>query len=294
MTFADILKMVRDLAPYVDDVCDLDSVVAILTLQLTNSDCLPPQKRAGSASKSTQIELTESSTAHPSKTDDFFPILHRSQVFPSDQLSIQMDLIDVNVTSLAKGEVSGPGSLVSDRITIQHRAPLNETENPSVHLGYDGDLLPLRAHLTVGDFIVFLRSRQVPFFVALGFRNDAPLPGKKNIFVRDLVQKSVRTRFTLGAIGTAADGAPTSEWWISPVSCESSGPCLPRLWLRPADAKMLRIGDRLILHHNSDGERTAHAYGTIIGLRTDGDRTSVRLREVTSLEPFVAITHPEN
>lgn len=294
ITFANVLEKIRDLAPYVEDVCDLDSVVAILTLQLTNTDCLPAQKKAGSGSKSTQIELTDSPNAHPSKTDDFFPILHRSQVFPSDQLSIQTDLVDANIAALEKSKFPGPASLLSDRLTIQHRAPLNETKNPSVHLGYDGELLPLRSLVSIGDFIVFLRSRQSPHFIALGFRKDSPLPENKNIYVSELVQKSVKTRFVLGTIGTSSVGALTSEWWVSPVPSDPPGLRATRLWLDHKDAMPLRIGDRIILHHDGDGGRTAHGYGTVAGLRDEGERTCVQLHEVTRLDPFVAITEAES
>lgn len=293
MTFTEALDKVRSLAPYVADVYDWDSVVAILSLELTNTDCLPAKKKAGSGSKSTQIELTDSPTAHPSKTDDFFPILHRSQVFPSDQMSLVVTLLDANIALLEGAPQPTPAGPTDDRLTIQHRAPLNATKNPSVHLGFDGEMLPLRNRLGVGDFIVFLRFRTSPHFLALGFPKGSGLPSNKGIYVKDLVQKSVKTRFTLGDVGSTSRAVEAAAWWISPISSDPNESRPARISLPREAAVSLRLGDCIILCHKSDGARFAHAFGTVASLRDEGEHVAVALRSLTAVHPYVGLDEPQ-
>ena len=183
--FETCLNVLKEELSYVEDQeFSWDKASAFLILQLSNTDSL--NKVADNKSNATQIQLT-SAKEEPkgfNKTEDFFPTLTLNKTFSKWRLAIPARINVENIRRLGGNEESQK-KWKDDTIQIRRRI-LNEKNgrgNPTLHVCYEDDLMPLRQNLNVKDYLVIVKLKSINRYYAFGVRATAALGNEKRMVV---------------------------------------------------------------------------------------------------------------
>ena len=212
-SFESLLVALKQNLPYVeDDTFSWDGVVAALIIQLTNTDSINKDR---SASHATQIQLTSEreATEGVRKTEDFFPTLTLNSTFKQWRLSVPARISNLNIDALSETPTGLSARWRDDTIQIRRRI-LNDdghgNGNPTLHICYGNDLMPLRELLHVNDYLVLLKCKDSGVYEAFGVRAEAELGSGKKMYLSSRAQ-SDSTTFSFSTI----DGNPETAHRIA-------------------------------------------------------------------------------
>ncbi len=188
-TFEHYLFILKQHLAYVEDsTFKWDNVVGILIIQLKNTDSL---NKNDHKSHATQIQITsgKDQASGMSKTEDFFPTLTLNTTFKSWRILVNARINMDNVAKLQQLDLKeSEDKWKQDSIQIRRRQ-LNEDKgksgNPTLHICYDNDLMPLRRVLCVNDYMVFAKQSSVPQYEVFGVRSDVDLGTGKRLLKKD-------------------------------------------------------------------------------------------------------------
>jgi len=189
--FEKYIETLRTELPYVEDESFAWSdVVSILIILLRNTDSL---NKANEASNATQIQITSERTVSDGmrKTEDFFPTLTLNSTFKSWKVAIPVRLNTKNIEKLG-GNTSSEVVWLPDQVQIRRRL-LNSDENgggnPTLHICYGNDIMPLREILTVDDYLVFAKRKNQEIYEAFGVKKGIDLGTGKNMYSSSVADK---------------------------------------------------------------------------------------------------------
>ncbi len=195
-TFEELLAVLKESLPYVeDDTFSWDGVVAALVIQLTNTDSINKDRPASHA---TQIQLTSEREASEGarKTEDFFPTLTLNSTFKQWRISIPARINNLNIDALSETPTGLTARWRDDTIQIRRRI-LNDdgngNGNPTLHICYGNDLMPLRELLHVNDYLVLVKCKDSGVYEAFGIRADAALGAGKKMYLSARAQSDSTT-----------------------------------------------------------------------------------------------------
>lgn len=221
-TFDHYLSVLSNSLSYVeDDSFQWSDVMAILIIQLKNTDSLNKARRESHA---TQIQITSESNPTPgaSKTEDFFPTLTMNSSFKSWRIALPARIHKKNIALLSETE-SDDTSWQSDSIQIRRRL-LNERVdnpgNPALQICYGNDLMPIRELLQVDDYLVIVKRRLASTYEVFGVKSDIDLGSGKRM-VKSSRTDSDSTVFDLSQLIAGIDdgnGAQTDSDVMNRVS----------------------------------------------------------------------------
>lgn len=201
-TFEELISVLRNTLYYVEDkTFTWDDAVAALVIQLTNTDSINKDRKESHA---TQIQLTAERNATESvrKTEDFFPTLTLNSTFKQWRISIPARINNRNIDALS-GKPSGlTDNWRDDSIQIRRRI-LNDdghgNGNPTLHICYENDLMPLREILHVGDYLVIIKGKNSTLYDAFGVKSEVSLGSGKQMYLAEKAS-SDSTTFSFGEI----------------------------------------------------------------------------------------------
>lgn len=195
-SFEELLAVLKENLPYVeDDTFSWDGVVAALVIQLTNTDSINKDRPASHA---TQIQLTSEREASEGarKTEDFFPTLTLNSTFKQWRISIPARISNLNIDALSETPTGLTARWRDDTIQIRRRI-LNDdgngNGNPTLHICYGNDLMPLRELLHVNDYLVLVKCKDSGVYEAFGVRADAALGAGKKMYLSARAQSDSTT-----------------------------------------------------------------------------------------------------
>ncbi len=195
-SFEELLAVLKENLPYVeDDTFSWDGVVAALVIQLTNTDSINKDR---SASHATQIQLTSEREAGEGarKTEDFFPTLTLNSTFKQWRISIPARISNLNIDALSETPTGLTARWRDDTIQIRRRI-LNDdgngNGNPTLHICYGNDLMPLRELLHVNDYLVLVKCKDSGVYEAFGVSADAALGAGKKMYLSARAQSDSTT-----------------------------------------------------------------------------------------------------
>lgn len=174
-----------ELAYAEDDTFSWKNVVGLLIIQLKNTDSINKQS---SASHATQIQITSEREASEGrrKTEDFFPTLTLNTSFKSWRISIPVFIHLKNIELLGGATSVTDDNWKPDTIQIRRRL-LNENEsgqgNPNLQMCYGDDIMPLREHLYVNDYLVVAKCKEDIHYYAFGVKGSTDLGEGKNMYL---------------------------------------------------------------------------------------------------------------
>lgn len=182
--YVDILK--KNLNYVEDDTFSWNKVVSILIIKLTNTDSLNKDRDASNA---TQIQLTspKDGTTDFRITEDFFPTLTLNSTFSRWRIAVPVRLNVQNVIHL-KGNVPTDNQWFNDSIQIRRRLLNNNGNghgNPTLHICYDNDLMPLRTALHVNDYLIIAKQTSSSTYEAFGVTSKIDLGSGKRMYLSD-------------------------------------------------------------------------------------------------------------
>lgn len=172
--------------PYVEDGSfSWDDAVGLLIIQLKNTDSLNKARRESHA---TQIQLTSEREAAEGarKTEDFFPTLTLNSSFKSWRISIPARVNLRNVEQLGGAAYTALDPWKPDSIQIRRRLLNDDGQgngNPTLHICYGDDLMPLREQLNVNDYLVIVKRKAEALYDAFGVKSTADLGSGKNMYL---------------------------------------------------------------------------------------------------------------
>lgn len=184
-TFSYYISVLRGHLGYAeDDSFSWGDVCAFLIIQLKNTDSLNKERNESHA---TQIQITGegSPVSGMSKTEDFFPTLTLNSSFKSWRIGLAARIHQGNITALDGGDPDENSSWANDTIQIRRRllnAALDNPGNPTLHICYDNDLMPLRERLQVGDYLVIVKRKLKPVFEVFGVKSNTDLGAGKRLY----------------------------------------------------------------------------------------------------------------
>jgi hypothetical protein len=201
-----ILK--EELSYVEDNSFSWDDVVGVLVIQLKNTDSLNKDR---AESHATQIQLTsEREVAEGArKTEDFFPTLTLNSSFKSWRISIPARVNLRNVKNLGGAVYNSTNPWRPDSIQIRRRLLNDDGQgngNPTLHICYDDDLMPLREQLKVGDYLVIVKRKAKAIYDAFGVRSTVDLGNGKNMYLSAEASND-STSFRLGDLMADYDTA---------------------------------------------------------------------------------------
>ena len=167
--FTVCLNSLKAALPYAEDNSfSWEAVVGLLVIQLTNTDSI---NKARSASHATQIQLTSERDASEGarKTEDFFPTLTLNSTFKQWRISIPARLNNKNIDELSELAYEHSDNWRADSIQIRRRILNDDGQgngNPTLHICYGDDLMPLRELLNVGDYLVIVKCKDSALYEA--------------------------------------------------------------------------------------------------------------------------------
>ena len=180
------LNTLKSALPYAeDDSFSWQAVVGLLVIQLTNTDSI---NKVRSASNATQIQLTSERNASEGarKTEDFFPTLTLNSTFKQWRISIPARLNNLNLNDLAGQTIDYSENWRFDSIQIRRRILNDDGQgngNPTLHICYGDDLMPLRELLKVDDYLVIVKCKDSALYEAFGIRGSVDLGRGKKMYL---------------------------------------------------------------------------------------------------------------
>jgi len=195
-------SILRSELPYVEDASfSWDDVIGLLIIQLKNTDSLNKARRESHA---TQIQLTSEREADEGarKTEDFFPTLTLNSSFKSWRISIPARVNLRNVERLGGAHSGAVDPWRPDSIQIRRRLLNDDGQgngNPTLQICYGDDLMPLREHLNVDDYLVIVKRKAEALYDAFGVKSTVDLGNGKNMYLSSKAS-SDSTSFTIGGL----------------------------------------------------------------------------------------------
>lgn len=185
-SFEVCLDTLKTALPYAEDESfSWDAVVGLLVIQLTNTDSI---NKARNASHATQIQLTSEREASEGarKTEDFFPTLTLNSTFKQWRLAIPARLNIPNLDALAEVPSGRTDRWQKDTVQIRRRILNDDGQgngNPTLHICYGDDLMPLRKLLNVNDYIVIIKCKDSALYDVFGVKADVDLGSGKKMYL---------------------------------------------------------------------------------------------------------------
>ena len=209
-SFSDVISILkRELSYVTDNTFSWDDVIGILTIKLSNTDSLNKER---TASHATQIVLTSERNGGDSNriTEDFFPTMTLNSTFKSWRISIPVRINQNNINKLCNKEIQTGNIWKEDHIQIRRRILNNEdgNGNPTLHICYGTDLIPIRENLKVSDYLIVVKRKSELSYEAFGLKNTPFLEDGKKMYVSSKADKDTTT-FDLHGI-TNNDNTPRS------------------------------------------------------------------------------------
>lgn len=180
------LRALKAALPYAeDDSFSWDTVVGLVVIKLTNTDSI---NKARTASHATQIQLTAArdATEEGRITEDFFPTLTLNSTFKQWRLSIPARLNTLNLDQLSGESIERTERWREDSIQIRRRILNDDGQgngNPTLHICYGDDLMPLRERLNVDDYLVIIKCKDSAVYEAFGVKSDVDLGSGKKMYL---------------------------------------------------------------------------------------------------------------
>ena len=180
------LNSLKAALPYAEDNSfSWEAVIGLLVIQLTNTDSI---NKARTASHATQIQLTSERDASEGarKTEDFFPTLTLNSTFKQWRISIPARLNNKNIDELSGLAYEHSDNWRADSIQIRRRILNDDGQgngNPTLHICYGDDLMPLRELLNVGDYLVIVKCKDSALYEAFGVRGSTDLGSGKKMYL---------------------------------------------------------------------------------------------------------------
>ena len=201
------LETLKKALPFAeDDSFSWDAVVGLVVIKLTNTDSI---NKARTASHATQIQLTAArdATEEGRITEDFFPTLTLNSTFKQWRISIPARLNTLNLDQLSGESIDRTERWREDSIQIRRRILNDDGQgngNPTLHICYGDDLMPLRERLNVDDYLVIIKCKDSAVYEAFGVKSDVDLGSGKKMYLSSKASNDSSV-FSFGEINANLD-----------------------------------------------------------------------------------------